>query len=340
MVSMKCTWHELVAGLDAEPALSLDVGGESVFVVSPDGVVEPVPAPAVLALGVATNVVDWDRLEILSRNDDEGRLVIVGDDEFYELLRLMVEDEQAEMDKGANVDTNAGDGYSATAEDTCGAAIPIDDAVPGERVIVYDPNKPCMKAATIYPNMKEFRLAMRQFVINKEFELDLVKTNPKRYIGGSKVEGFPWHIVGRRQPDQKTIMVTVLTDILLGVGNLIRRQLWKRKVRRNTTKYGTSSDIPSPKRTSVQAILEGSPGRVTRSRLAMLVKGATTSSSQAAQIAATSSQVVQIAAISSYQPAQIAAPSSQPAQIEGPSSQLMRRTSPRRKLTSKKKLRI
>jgi hypothetical protein len=59
--------------------------------------------------------------------------------------------------------------------------------------MAYDPNNPCMAVGTIYPGMPEFRIAMRQFAINKEFELDLVKIDPVRYIGGCKVDGFRWH---------------------------------------------------------------------------------------------------------------------------------------------------
>ncbi|KAG2620415.1 hypothetical protein PVAP13_3NG093160 [Panicum virgatum] len=41
--------------------------------------------------------------------------------------------------------------------DTVGAAIPVEDDVPGERILVYDPNNPCMDIGTVYPNMEEFR---------------------------------------------------------------------------------------------------------------------------------------------------------------------------------------
>lgn len=42
-----------------------------------------------------------------------------------------------------------------------GATIPIDNIVPGELVIIYDKNNPCMDRYTKYPSMKEFRLAVR-----------------------------------------------------------------------------------------------------------------------------------------------------------------------------------
>lgn len=53
---------------------------EQVYLVSPDGVVQPTPTVV-----SPPSAVDWDRLEVLERNDDEGRLEIVGDDAFYEI---------------------------------------------------------------------------------------------------------------------------------------------------------------------------------------------------------------------------------------------------------------
>lgn len=221
----------------------IDHAVKSVYIVAPDGIVEPVPVQVPAGgFALASSDIDWDSLEILARNDDEGRLDIVGDDKFYELLGLRAEDEVADEARQAaargggpdvagaaapNGAAAGGVGGAAAAaaapgaspvvdeDDITGAAIPVDDQVPGERVMAYDPNNPCMKAGTVYPNMKEFRLAVRQFAINAEFELKLVKTNPERYIGGCKVEGCPWHIVGHKQPNQKTVMAFNFSDFCL-----------------------------------------------------------------------------------------------------------------------------
>lgn len=180
---------------------------EQVYLVSPDGVVQPTPTVV-----SPPSAVDWDRLEVLERNDDEGRLEIVGDDAFYEMLGLRAEDEQAKRIRqseavAGDTNSNADNGKAPAGEDNTGAAIPVDDAIPGERVMAYDPNNPCMALGTIYPSMPEFRIAMRQFAINKEFELHVAKTDRVRYIGNCKVDGCPWHIVGHRQPDLKTVKV-------------------------------------------------------------------------------------------------------------------------------------
>jgi hypothetical protein len=147
--------------------------------------------------------VDWSALQINEIHDEyEGRIEYIDDDHVFELLGLG--DEQDKSRKAAGVATDMGKGPD---QNTKGAALPVDDSIPGERVIVYDPDKPCMNIGSVYPDMKEFRLAIRQFAINEEFKLHIEKTDPSRFIGNCMVEDCPWHIVGRRQPDQKTVMV-------------------------------------------------------------------------------------------------------------------------------------
>ena len=72
---------------------------------------------------------------------------------------------------------------------------------------MHDLNRPKMDLGIVYPNMKDFKLAVRQFAINKEFELHIVKTDPTRYIADCNGEDCPSHLVGRRQPDGCTVMV-------------------------------------------------------------------------------------------------------------------------------------
>ncbi|XP_062201788.1 uncharacterized protein LOC133904333 [Phragmites australis] len=155
-------------------------------------------------------MVDWDMLQIEEKQDEEGRIQIITDDQLYLLLGLRDEDEKAEEAR-QNAAKASAEGVSVV-DGTHGAAIPIDDAIPEERVMVHDKNNPCMDLGSKYPNMKEFRLAMRQFAMNKEFELGIEKTDPSRYRGYCKGDGCCWRIVGRVQSDNKTIMVTVVMD--------------------------------------------------------------------------------------------------------------------------------
>ena len=180
--------------LDAEPELSL-VPVDGGILEQPQG-----------------HVVNWDELRIEERQDDEGegRLEIIDEDELYRLLGLRTEDDhgQGAVDGTSNDDqATANNGSTVPDVDTRGAAIPVDDAIPEERVMVYDPNKPCMDIGTVYPNMVEFRLAVRQFAINKEFALHTVKTDTERFIGKCMAPDCPWHINGRKQRHSKTVMV-------------------------------------------------------------------------------------------------------------------------------------
>jgi len=158
------------------------------------------------------HVVNWDELRIEERQDDEGegRLEIIDEDELYRLLGLRNDDDhgQGAADGTSNDDqATANNGSTVPDVDTSGVAIPVDDAIPEERVMVYDLNKPCMDIGNVYPNMVEFRLAVRQFAINKEFALHTVKTDTERFIGKCMAPDCPWHINGRKQRHSKTVMV-------------------------------------------------------------------------------------------------------------------------------------
>ncbi|KAF0915376.1 hypothetical protein E2562_035936 [Oryza meyeriana var. granulata] len=81
------------------------------------------------------------------------------------------EQEVADMAKGHTTEQ---------VDDTGGATIPVVDAIPDEVVITYDKDHPKMDLGTMYPSMKEFRLALRQLATNEEFELGTEKTDKKR----------------------------------------------------------------------------------------------------------------------------------------------------------------
>jgi hypothetical protein len=54
-----------------------------------------------------------------------------------------------------------------------------------------------MEPESVYSSMKEFRLAMRQYVIDKEFELDIEATDKTRYRGYCRGGDYPWSINAR-----------------------------------------------------------------------------------------------------------------------------------------------
>lgn len=151
--------------------------------------------------------IDWNSLQIEERLDEEGRLEVIDEDQIFKLLGLRMVDDDVPMgtDDIVNDGQERQNHIDASGNDAdIDPEIPVYDDVPEERVFVHDPNKPCMDVGTVYPDMKEFRLAVRQFAINEEFELKIAKSDRTRYSGFCKGDGCPWHIVGRRQPDGKT----------------------------------------------------------------------------------------------------------------------------------------
>nr|AGR45850.1 mutator-like transposase [Zea mays] len=180
--------------LDGEPSFSL-------------AIVENMPASG------DKDQIDWNSLQIEERLDEEGRLEVIDEDQIFKLLGLRMVDDDVPMgtDDIVNDGQERQNHIDASGNDAdIDPEIPVYDDVPEERVFVHDPNKPCMDVGTVYPDMKEFRLAVRQFAINEEFELKIAKSDRTRYSGFCKGDGCPWHIVGRRQPDGKTVMVSVL----------------------------------------------------------------------------------------------------------------------------------
>jgi hypothetical protein len=81
------------------------------------------------------------------------------------------------------------------------AVVNVDDNDPAEPMQDWDRDNPDMSVGTIYPNMIEFRLAVRQHAILKEFELVTEKSDRIRFGGHCKAKGCPWKIRARRQLD-------------------------------------------------------------------------------------------------------------------------------------------
>jgi hypothetical protein len=157
--------------------------------------------------------IDWDNLKFVETQDEEGRIELMGEDQLYALLGLRDEDERAkkaeqEAAKKAKNREAQPSGTTNMDDDMEGAAIPVSDVVVDKLMICYDKQNPKMDVETLYPSMKEFRLAVRQFAINKEFELGTEKSCKSLFRGFCKGEDCPWRIVARRQDDMRTIKVT------------------------------------------------------------------------------------------------------------------------------------
>ena len=74
-----------------------------------------------------------------------------------------------------------------------------EDYLPNEKRVQYDKINPSMQPGSLFPNMKEFRIAMRQYAIKHEFELGIDVTSTTRYVGYCKGGDCPWRIYAREE---------------------------------------------------------------------------------------------------------------------------------------------
>jgi hypothetical protein len=70
-----------------------------------------------------------------------------------------------------------------------------------ENRTIYDMNNPVMEPGSLYATMHHFRLVIREYAINKEFELVIEATNKTRFRGYCKGSDCPWSIHAR--PERK-----------------------------------------------------------------------------------------------------------------------------------------
>ena len=82
--------------------------------------------------------------------------------------------------------------------DTAAAQTRVDDNADVKFTIVYDKENPRIKVNEYFPTMEDFRMALRQYGINKGFQVHKVKTDKTRYRAECKATGCPWRIVARK----------------------------------------------------------------------------------------------------------------------------------------------
>jgi hypothetical protein len=127
----------------------------------------------------------------------------------YSVLRLKKEDETEEQEREGR---RCGVG-SSSARKGCEdgeVVIPVFQNLPGER-LMFDRNNPVIESDSLYPSMKEFHLAMRQYSIDKEFELDIEAIDKRRYRGYCRGGDCPWSIVARvKNKGWNLVIITVL----------------------------------------------------------------------------------------------------------------------------------
>jgi len=121
----------------------------------------------------------------------------------YDRLGLLAEDERETTERQETVRQS----------DEFNDELPCTDCIPQERVFECNRSNPVMKIGSLYKDMKEFRLAIRQYAINNEFELGIESSSPFRYRAYCKGGDCPWRINARLQnAGSPTVVVTVIVD--------------------------------------------------------------------------------------------------------------------------------
>jgi hypothetical protein len=121
---------------------------------------------------------------------------ICDENEMYVFLGLGDEDE--EMNRTHSEPSNFASHFSSESNSfdlsDLDAAMLVDDENAEMLNILHDVDHPDLKLGTLYPSMKEFRIAVRQYAINEEFELGITKSDRRRYRGTAK--GMIAHALG------------------------------------------------------------------------------------------------------------------------------------------------
>jgi hypothetical protein len=81
------------------------------------------------------------------------------------------------------------------------ASVPVDDHADFKSMFDWDRDNPNMSVGVSYPSMDDFRLAVRQYAIVKEFELATAHSDKERFKGHYASLGCPWTIRARTQHD-------------------------------------------------------------------------------------------------------------------------------------------
>jgi hypothetical protein len=176
--------HGNVGGRASNTALD-NVEGTSDTCSTPPSVPTDVPEP-----------VDWANLTILPDGNDDGfAKAAVDEDKVYEAMGFKAVDERAEEEAREAVPIPTM--IAEMTRDMGEADVLVDDNVPEELMFEWDRDNPNMSVGVCYPSMDDFRLAVRQHAIVKEFELATAHSDTQRFRGHCGSLGCPWIIRAR-----------------------------------------------------------------------------------------------------------------------------------------------
>jgi hypothetical protein len=176
-----------------------------------------------------TMSIDWSSFIIENAenkdNGDQGDMFrICDEDEMYAFLGL--EDEDEEMNRTHPEPSNFASHFTSESNrfdpSDLDAVMSVDDENAEMVNILHDVDHPDLKLGTLYPPMREFRLAVRQYAINEEFELGITKSDRNRYRVYYKGNDCtcPWKLNGSTRPNS-SVMVLTFSSVSLQLYNLV-----------------------------------------------------------------------------------------------------------------------
>jgi len=150
----------------------------------------------------STNKTNEDDVECLANPRPQNEHVGVDDEAFYLPAHKthVVEESDSESDSESDVEYVEEDGLIGK------------DPLPPRPIVAYDRNDPPMSVGSVYPNMKQFKLALNQHAIKHEFEYLTEKSDPGRvraYCSKKVEERCKWRLHARTKED-KSLKVTII----------------------------------------------------------------------------------------------------------------------------------
>ena len=144
---------------------------------------------------------DWEFFVLSDFWNEEGRRDVPSEMQMYSELGLNEEDKAKENQRDesvlggtSNLDQSEPINFGDNTIDQS-----FEDYLPNEKRVMYDKMNPSMQPGSLFPNMKEFRIAMRQYAIKHEFELGIEVTSTTRYVGYCKGDDCHWRIYAREE---------------------------------------------------------------------------------------------------------------------------------------------
>ena len=142
--------------------------------------------------------VDWAELTILQEDNEDGDAKQAADeDKVYEAMGFAATDERVKdaAREAIPIPTMTAE-IQADMEE---AAVPVDDHDDQEPMFDWDRQNLDLSVGVYFPSMNDFRLAVRQHAIVKDFELATAHSDTERFRGHCASLGCPWIIRARTQ---------------------------------------------------------------------------------------------------------------------------------------------